>query len=234
MTFKDKVSKILNNYIFEKFIIILILLNLLVFVLDSLQGFHRQFNEFIKNFEFISIIIFTIEYFLRLFVLKNLKDVFKPIMLIDFFAIAPYYLAFCSINTVFLRIVRLSRLFRIVKIGRYSQAMSNIINAFKSKKEELIITCSIFCIGVLLVSILMYLAEYDSQPEIFSSIPKCFYFAIITFTSVGYGDIIPITLFGKIVCSITAILGIGIHGLFIGVVGSAFVHAFNIKTDKGE
>lgn len=109
---------------------------------------------------------------------------------------------------------------------RYSQALDNILNAFKAKKEELIITLSVFCIGVLLSAILMYLAEHDAQPNVFTSIPQCIYFAIITFTSVGYGDITPVTKIGELVCSLTAIFGIGLHGLFIGVIGTAFINAF--------
>lgn len=72
----------------------------------------------------------------------------------------------------------------------------------------------------------MYLAEHDAQPNVFTSIPQCIYFAIITFTSVGYGDITPVTKIGELVCSLTAIFGIGLHGLFIGVIGTAFINAF--------
>lgn len=222
--FKTKINQLLNNQIFEKCILTLILLNLIVFILDSMTAFHTVFNDYVRKFEVFSIIIFTIEYILRVLSVKNFKDIFKPMMLIDFFAVAPFYLS--SVNTIFLRVLRLSRLLRIAKISRYSQALDNIINAFKAKKEELIITLSIFCVGVLLSAILMYLTEHDVQPQTFSSIPQCIYFAIITFTSVGYGDITPVTKLGEIVCSLTAIFGIGLHGLFIGVIGTAFMEAF--------
>lgn len=222
--FKSRIQKILNNQVFEKSILILILLNLIIFILDSMSGFHSLFNDYVRRFEVFSIVVFTIEYILRVFAVNNFKDIFKPMMLIDLLAVAPFYLS--SVNTIFLRVLRFSRILRIVKISRYSQALDNIINAFKAKKEELIITFSIFAIGVLLSAILMYLAEHDTQPQVFSSVPKCIYFAIITFTSVGYGDITPITKLGEIVCSITAILGIGLHGLFIGVIGTAFMEAF--------
>lgn len=204
----------------------LIFLNLTVFILDTINSFHDAFSSYIKAFEIFSIAIFTLEYILRLFALEKFKDLFKPMMIIDFWAIFPYYLSFCPINTIFLRICRFSRVIRILKIGRYSDALENIKNGFKSKKEELIITFSIFCIGILISSILLYFAENPAQPELFSSVPKCFYFAIITFTSVGYGDISPVTTAGKIISSITAILGIGLHGLFIGVIGAAFMQAF--------
>lgn len=225
---KRRINKLLNNKIFEKFILILILLNLLVYILDSMSSFHTNYNDYVRKFEVFSIIIFTTEYILRVMAINRLKELFKPMMIIDFLAVVPFYLS--SVNTIFLRILRFSRLLRIAKINRYSQALSNIVNAFKKKKEELIITFSFFSTSILLSAILMYLAENSAQPEVFSSIPKCIYFAIITFTSVGYGDITPITKFGEIVCSITAIFGIGIHGVFIGVIGSAFIEA--LKTDK--
>lgn len=221
--FKQKINHLLTINFFEKGILLLIFLNLIVFVLDTISSFHNTFNTYIKIFEIFSIVIFTIEYLLRFVTVEKFKDLFKPMMIIDFWAIFPYYLSFFPINTVFLRVFRLMRVIRILKIGRYSQAMDNIINGFKEKREELIITFSIFCIGILISSILLYFAENQVQPELFSSIPKCFYFAIITFTSVGYGDISPITTAGKIICSLTAILGVGIHGLFIGVIGSAFM-----------
>lgn len=222
MMMKKKITLILEKS--EKPILILIVLNLVVFILDSMNSFHTNFNDYIRKFEVFSIVIFTVEYVLRVLTINNLKDLFKPMMLIDFFAVAPFYIN--STNTIFLRVLRFSRFLRVLKISRYSQALNNIIDAFKAKKEELIITFSFFAVGILISAILMYLTEHDAQPHIFSSIPKCIYFAIITFTSVGYGDITPVTRLGEIVCSITAIFGIGIHGLFIGVIGTALMEVF--------
>ena len=222
MMMKKKITLILEKS--EKPILILIVLNLVVFILDSMNSFHTNFNDYIRKFEVFSIVIFTVEYVLRVLTINNLKDLFKPMMLIDFFAVAPFYIN--STNTIFLRVLRFSRFLRVLKVSRYSQALNNIIDAFKAKKEELIITFSFFAGGILISAILMYLTEHDAQPYIFSSIPKCLYFAIITFTSVGYGDITPVTRLGEIVCSITAIFGIGIHGLFIGVIGTALMEVF--------
>lgn len=218
---KKKITQILEKS--EKPILLLILLNLVVFTLDSMSSFHTNFNDYVRSFEVFSIVIFTIEYVLRVLTINSVKDLFKPMMLTDFFAVAPFYLS--STNTIFLRVLRFSRVLRIAKIGRYSQALENIISAFRTKKEELMITFSFFAVCIIISAILMYLTEHDAQPHIFSSIPKCVYFAIITFTSVGYGDITPVTRLGEIVCSITAIFGIGIHGLFIGVIGAALMEA---------
>ena len=113
-----------------------------------------------------------------------------------------------------------------MKISRYSKAIDNIVRAFKSKKDELIVTVSIFAISILIASILMYIVENPVQPEVFSSIPKCFYFSIITFTSVGYGDISPISDLGKMLASLLATIGVGFHGLFIGIFSVAMIDAF--------
>lgn len=234
MIIKEKLKQVINNNAVEKFIMVLIILNLITFVLDTMQGFHAMFGDLVHYFEVLSIIIFTIEYICRILTIDRHKDIFKPMMLIDLFAILPFYLTFCSFNAIFLRIFRLSRLVRLLKIGRYSHALDNIIQAFKDKKEELVITFSIFVTAILIASILMYIAENPVQPEVFSSIPKCFYFSVITFTSVGYGDISPISDFGKVIASITAILGVGLHGLFIGIFSVALMSAFTKKDSSEE
>ena len=223
---KQKIKILLNNTNFEKFIVTLILLNLGVIILDSMSGFHNTFNNYVRWFEVITIVIFTFEYILRILTIEKISDVFKPMMLVDFFAIAPFYISFISLNTIFLRMFRLSKFLRLLKIGRYSNAMENIKNSFLSKKEELIITFSIFACGILVSAILMYYAEYESQPLVFSSIPKCLYFSIITFTTIGYGDVTPVTALGKIISCVSAIFGVGLHGLFIGIIGTAFISAF--------
>lgn len=234
MCIKKRLKEFINNHIVEKFIMVLIILNLIFYILDTMQSFHMVFGNFVSQFEVISIIIFTVEYICRVLALDKFTDIFKPMMLIDLFAILPFYLAFCSFNGLFLRIFRLSRFIRILKIGRYSHALDNIIQAFKDKKEELIITFSILLTAILITSILMYIAENPVQPKVFSSIPKCFYFSIITFTSVGYGDISPVTNFGKTVASISAMLGVGIHGLFIGIFSVALMSAFTNKRTNEE
>lgn len=223
---KTKIKQILNNKFFEKTILLLIVFSLIVFILDSMQGFHLLFNRYIKMFEAFTIIVFTFEYLCRLIVINKLSDIFKPYMIIDLFAILPFYLSYTSVNTVFLRMFRFSRFLRVLKIGRYSKAFDNIVQGFKSKKEELIITFTIFAVGVLLTAILMYLAENEVQPQVFSSIPKCLYFSVITFTTIGYGDVTPITTLGKVVACMCAVFGVGLHGLFIGIIGSAFIQAF--------
>ena len=116
-----------------------------------------------------------------------------------------------------------------MKISRYSKAIDNIVRAFKSKKDELIVTVSIFAISILIASILMYIVENPVQPEVFSSIPKCFYFSIITFTSVGYGDISPISDLGKMLASLLATKYISFKGLISCLLVKKLIHAREIN-----
>lgn len=156
---KKKIEQFLNNPIVNRFLIFLISANLIVLVLDSDINFHRRFNEIIRDFEIISITVFLAEYILRLIILKNIKDCFKPLMIIDFLAIAPFFLSFVTVNTLSLRALRLFRLLRILKIGRYTKAFNNIKKCLLKRKDELAVAVALLCSGILISSILIYYAE---------------------------------------------------------------------------
>lgn len=222
---KRRIDLILNNQYTEQFLIILILLNIFVFVFETDKSFYSNLQFYIKNFELFSIIIFSVEYVLRILSLNKIKDILKPLMIIDLLSIAPFYFSFAKINTVFLRFIRLFRLLRIAKLTRYTNALTNIKRAFILKKDELIVTGAILFGSLTIFSILIYYAEHNTGQQIFKSIPSCFWWAIITFTSVGYGDACPITTIGKLIASFAAILGLCFNGLFIGILGSAFMGA---------
>ena len=228
-----RINLILNNKYVEQFLIILILLNIFVFIFETDKIFYSNFHLYIQNFELFSIIIFSIEYLLRILSFDKFRDVFKPLMIVDLLAILPFYLSFASINTVIFRALRLCRLLRIAKLTRYTTALTNIKRAFLRKKDELTVTGILYLFALVVFSILIYYAEHNSGQKTFGSIPSSFWWAIVTFTSVGYGDICPITTIGKIIASFAAILGICFNGLFIGLLGSAFMdaieHQKNIK-----
>jgi len=226
---KKRINLFLNNQYVEQFLIILILLNIFVFIFETDKTFSYHFSLYVKNFELLSIIIFSIEYSLRILALDRFKNIFKPLMVIDMLAILPFYLSFTSINTVIFRVLRLCRLLRIAKLTRYTTALTNIKRAFLRKKDELTITAIIFLFALVVFSILIYYAEHDSGQKTFNSIPSSFWWAIVTFTSVGYGDICPVTTIGKIIASFAAVLGICFNGLFIGLLGSAFIEAIEHK-----
>lgn len=231
---KNKINVFLENTVTSKFLIFLILANLSVFIADTDKNFSHRYSATIYYFEVISVAIFSIEYFLRILSLEKIKDIFKPLMIIDLLAILPFYLSFIKVNTIFLRVLRMFRLLRIFKVGRYTDAFENIKRGFVNHKNELIVTGLIFFSGIIISSTLMYYAEGHVNPNAFGSIPRAFWWSVITFTSVGYGDVYPVTVVGKIIASFTAIMGVGLHGLLIGIIGTAFMNVLQGNDNKVE
>ncbi len=222
---KREIQNFLENKYIDNFLIGLILLNFTVFIFQTDVNFYNSYKFYIEKFELISIVIFTFEYIMRIISLEKFKDIFKPMMIVDFLAVFPYYLSFISINTVFLRILRVFRLLRIAKLARYTTAFEKIKTSFLNKKDEIVVTAIIFIAGLTASSIAIYFAENQTGNPAFSSIPSSFWWSVVTFTSVGYGDTYPITIIGKFIGAFTAIMGVGLHALLIGVVGAAFIDA---------
>ena len=149
---------------------------------------------------------------------------------IDLLAILPFYLPLLSLDFRFLRIVRLVRVFRIAKLGRYSKAVQTLGRVFRAKAAQLAIATSFILMLLVIASSLMYYAEHDDQPEQFSSIPASMWWGVTTLTTVGYGDVIPVTGLGKVIASIMAILGIGMFALPTGILGAGFVEEMQSAT----
>lgn len=226
---KRQINLFLENKYVEKFLIALILLNIFVFIFETDSTFYTHFANYIKFFELFSILIFSVEYVLRIIAIDKIQNILKPMMIVDLLAILPFYLSFAKINTTIFRVLRLFRLLRIAKLTRYTNALTNIKRALIRKKEELIVTGIALITCLVIFSILIYYAENNSGQRTFSSIPSSFWWTIITFTSVGYGDAYPITTIGKFVASLAAILGLCFNGLFIGIIGSAFMETIEHK-----
>ena len=221
------------NYYFDIFIMSLIILNVLAIVLASDQNIGTRFHQFFYYFEVFSVIIFSAEYLIRLWTCveyktyrhpftDRIKFIFSPMAVIDLLAILPFYLPFIGVDLRFLRILRIFRIFRLLKMARYSNAFSMIKNVLKEKKEELLVTLIFIVIILVIVSTLMFYAERDAQPEAFGSIPKAIWWGIVTLTTVGYGDIYPITLYGKILGGVITLLGVGLIALPSGILASGY------------
>ncbi len=224
-----------RSKLFNGFIIVLIILNIFSIILESYENLYASYSKLFYYFEFFSVVIFTIEYLLRLISAKYKygvnnevyaikKYVFSFPALIDLFAILPFYIPFLiNIDLRFIRILRIFRVSRILKIGRYSNSLKIISEVIQEKKSELIITIFITSIILVFSAILMFNIEHDKQPENFPNITAALWWAVATLTTVGYGDIYPITTVGKILSSIIAILGIGIIALPTGILSAAFI-----------
>jgi voltage-gated potassium channel len=220
--------------IFDYFIITLILLNTLFYIFETVDTVEIKFNNIFITFETFSVIVFTVEYILRLWtctfierykrpVIGRIKYVFSPFALIDLFAFLPFYLfKITHIDLIFIRVLRLFRFIRLFKLGRYLDAFNVLGKVLKSKKEELILTISISLILIVVSSSFIYIVEHDAQPDKFRNIPESMYWAVETLTSVGYGDICPITPLGKFLTSIISLIGLGMVALPTGILASAF------------
>ncbi len=220
--------------IFQSFILGLIVLNVSAMILESVHAVYIASPLFFYWFEIVSVAIFTTEYILRVWsctaasqyrgsVIGRLKFVVTPLALVDLFAILPFYLPFVGINLLFIRAVRLFRFFRVAKLARYSAALRTFGRVLAEKREELTVALLLLGMTLIFSSVLMYFAEGEAQPQYFSSIPAAMWWAVMTLTTVGYGDIRPITTFGKIVASVIAVLGIGVFALPTAILGSGFL-----------
>ena len=144
--------------------------------------------------------------------------------LVDLAAILPFYLPMVlMLDLRFVRAIRLMRLFRLFKMGRYSQSLKMIINVFRAKKPELMISLAVLSILLIFASSLMYYCEHEAQPDNFSSIPAAMWWGVSTLTTVGYGDIYPVTHIGRFMGAIISILGIGIFALPAGILASGMI-----------
>lgn len=144
-------------------------------------------------------------------------------------AIAPFYIALISPDFRFVRVIYLFRIFRLFKIGRYSRAMGIFRNVFSEKKEELVIALFTVMLLLIISSGLMFYTENDAQPEKFSSIPRTMWWAVAALTTVGYGDIFPVTPLGRVLGSLIAILGVGLFALPAGILASGFAEEISRK-----
>ena len=230
--------------VFDVFIIVLIALNVLAVILETVEGLYIRFEQVFNLFELFSIVVFTIEYVLRLWVCTvnekygppvkgRLKFVSQPMALIDLLAILPFYVPVVfPLDPRFLRALRLFRLFRLFKMGRYSESLQTLGNVLKSKKEEMVVTFFVISLMLVFASSIIYYVEHDAQPEAFSSIPAAMWWGVATLTTVGYGDVYPITPIGKFLGAVIALLGIGMFALPAGILASGFAEELQKKGTK--
>ncbi|MDH5435261.1 MAG: ion transporter [Gammaproteobacteria bacterium] len=230
---KDKLKNIVENSestegkIFVAFIQSLIVLSLITFSIETLPDLSSATKELLWNVETITIAIFTIEYVLRLYVAdKKFGFIFSFFGLIDLIAILPFYLV-SGVDLRTVRIFRFLRLIRILKLARYSRAAKHFSRALVIAREELILFGSVALILLYLSAVGIYYFEYETQPEQFKSIFHSLWWALATLTTVGYGDIYPITLGGKVFTFFILIIGIGVIAVPTGLFASALSQARN-------
>ena len=239
---KTKIYKIISaddkgylpSKIFDIIIMILIVESIISVILSTFSNIPTTISGIISNLEMLSIIIFTVEYLLRIWtsdllypeygkIKSRVKYIFSFMALVDLFAILPFYIPFITnVDLRMLRLLRLIRMIRIFKLNRYTTSLSVISNVLIRKKEQLISLVFVVFILMLISSILMYYFEHDAQPDVFENAFSGLWWAIATLTTVGYGDIYPITFLGKIISAVIALLGIGMVAVPTRIISAGF------------
>ena len=229
--FGDKTSKVTDD-----FFTTLILLNVLAVTLESITAIEARFATYFYFFEICSIAIFSIEYVMRIWTApiryqnddltagdtkKSFKYIFSVSGIIDLLSIAPFYLQF-MIPGIDLRILRMLRLLRILKLSTYNSALMDLFLAIEEERKSFFAAGYIFSVMFIVASSLIYYAENSVHPTHFQSIPDSMYWAVITLTTVGYGDITPVSVLGKIIAVFAAIGGVIVVALLTGIVASSF------------
>jgi voltage-gated potassium channel len=215
-------------------VIALIVLNVCAIVMESFEPLRLRHQNGFRLFETFSVIVFTVEYLCRLwvaditygkgFVVSRLRYILSPMAIIDLAAVTPFYLPmFVALDLRFLRILRLMRLFRILKLTRYIAAVEVIGSVMRRKKADLLVTMAAAFFIMMISSTIIFYAEHDAQPDAFPNIIASLWWAVATLTTVGYGDVCPVTAAGKVISGIIAFVGIGLVALPTGIISSAFV-----------
>ncbi|KPM48488.1 ion transporter [Jiulongibacter sediminis] len=225
---------------------ILIFLNTVAIILHTVPSISDKYNKFFLDFEVFSVAIFTVEYLLRVWscveqpeyrhwFFGRVKFVFSAWGIIDFLAIFPFFYSYFATDLGFVRILRILRIFRLFRVSRYFHALRVIQNVVKAKKEELLLSMSFIVFLLLILSSLVFYIEHDAQPEAFSSIPDSLWWGVNAMTTVGYGDMHPITPLGKVLGGLMAILGVSIFALPTGIMASGFAEQIRgRRTNQGK
>ena len=215
------------------FLMFLILLSSLVVILETVEEYHAAYGSLFHSIEVVAATIFSVEYLLRLWVAPldpryagrfgRLRYAFSLMAIIDLVAILPVFLPmFFSMDLLVVRFLRVLRLFRLFKMSRYVESLTTLDDIIKAKREELLVTLAMIAILLLFASSLMYLFEHEAQPDKFPNIPASMWWGVVTLTTVGYGDVFPITPLGKFLGAVIALLGFGFFALPAGILASGF------------
>lgn len=211
--------------LFDIVLFITIFFSVIIVMLNSVEELHDKYGELFMDLEWFITIIFTLEYILRIYSThKPVKYIFSFYGIIDFLSILPTYISLFVIDTHFLlviRVLRLLRIFRVLKLTRYVKASNNLIVVIKNSRRKIIVFLEAVLIIVVITGALMYLVE---GPETgFTSIPKSIYWAIVTITTVGYGDIAPQTVLGQSIASLLMIVGFAIIAVPTSIIGGEII-----------
>ena len=218
-------------------LIAVILANMAAVVLESFAGLHARFIVWFDLLEVVSVALFTVEFALRLWTCDFLRPqssrlgavarfLVSPIGIIDLLAILPFYLPFLiPVDLRVVRILRLVRFLRLLKLTRYTRSVITMGAVVRERRHELLVAVFLTALLLVLASTLMYYLESKVQPEAFPNIVASLWWAVATLTTIGYGDVFPVTGLGRLLSGIIAVLGIGLVALPTAIISSGFSEA---------
>lgn len=215
------------------FLVALIALNVLAVALETVPVLRARYGGVFHAFEVFSVVVFTVEYVLRLWtcvidprfahpVTGRLRFALTPMAVVDALAVLPFYLPTVSADLRFLRAARLVRLLRVLKLGRYSESLRMFGTVLRARREDLVVALLAVLLLLVFASAFMYFLERDAQPQAFSSMPAAMWWGVVTLTTVGYGDVYPVTPLGRLLGAAVALFGIDLFALPAGILASGF------------
>lgn len=217
-------------------LVTVIVLAVLSSILSTEPEIHARFAEELRELEILFGLCFLIEFAVRIWTApeengpgtalqKRWRFVRSPLGIIDLAVLVVTFLPFFVPEVAVLRLVRLVRLMMIARLGRFSSAFNEVLKAINHRRFELYVTMALAGILMLFGATALYLVESDVQPDKFGSIPRALWWAIITLTTVGYGDVSPATPLGKMMASVIALAGVGLVAMPTGIMAAAFSEA---------
>jgi voltage-gated potassium channel len=235
----DSLISLLVNWL----IMGLILLNVLGVVLETVDDYHIEWHAWFLGLEIFSVFIFTLEYLARLWVCTQssrygthwygrLRYMMTPMAMIDLLAILPFYLqTFIMLDT---RILRVFRLLRVFKLSRHFTMLGVLGKILKKEAKTLLAAIFVMLILIVLAATGIYLVEHRHQPEAFGNIPRAMWWAAVTITTVGYGDVVPVTNAGRIMGALITVVGVGMAALPAGIIASGFTGEIARRRERYE
>ncbi len=226
-------------------LISLISLNVLSVIIESVPEIYAAAPQFFNAFEVFSVVVFTIEYVLRVWSAPEheestyrhafwgrLRFMLTPMQLLDLIVIVPFYLVFFV--QVDLRMLRVLRLLRVFRLTRYSSSMGLLLQVLREEGRNIGAALFVLLLLIIMAASLTYLAEQEAQPVAFGSIPAALWWAVVTMTTIGYGDVVPITVMGRIFGAIIGIISVGMVALPAGLLASGFSEALRRRRSAFE
>lgn len=226
-----------SKHKYGKAIQTIIFLNIFISIFVMFLETENSLSSYKDTFHLVNIInvsIFTIEYILRLysFPKNKFKYALKPLMIIDLIVLLPFYLSFFNVDLSFLRTLRILRIFKLFRLSKFVEFDNIMLSILKDKKEELLYVAISLFILLFTLTPLVYFFESKAQPEVFSSMSTALWWAITTFTTVGYGDMYPITTPGRMLTTIVSVLGIAFYAVPGSILTSALLDKIKEKKDR--